>query len=304
VQQDPARRRHYADFYDPDRLERAVADPRPLCMVVGNCQAEAMRLLLDGPVTSLRIPPVHEMTASDLGALHRILARVDVLVTQPIREGYRGLGLGSAQLAARCRPDTAVVTVPVLRDTGLFPDHAIVRDPTGRVGDPPLAPYHHLSLLARAAGLRLDPLDVDSVRSDAALSVEQLRRRERAHHTVPASDLLEQRTAASFHTLNHPGNPVLLGVARRVRAALGLTEEIADPGRELLGAVLAPLEPVVLEALDLTGPPRLGWLVDGRALTAEEVADSHLQWYRENPAVVEHGLERHRDRLALRGLRG
>ena len=88
------RRQHYAHFYGLLPLPR---DERPLLVVHGNCQAEALRVLLAGdasPVRTVRVPPVHELTSEDLPHLDRLLAEVDVLVSQPVRDGYRDLPVG------------------------------------------------------------------------------------------------------------------------------------------------------------------------------------------------------------------
>ena len=68
---DPGRRRHYADLYEP------VDHDGPLGVVLGNCQAEALRQALAGAaVRFLRVPPVHELVADDLPHLQRVLASV------------------------------------------------------------------------------------------------------------------------------------------------------------------------------------------------------------------------------------
>ena len=74
-----------------------------LLVVVGNCQAESTRKLLmsTGHFTGERIAPVHELEAADMGWFLDLVARADVLVTQPIRDNYRGLPVGTRQLQRR-----------------------------------------------------------------------------------------------------------------------------------------------------------------------------------------------------------
>ncbi|WIM73517.1 WcbI family polysaccharide biosynthesis putative acetyltransferase [Corynebacterium suedekumii] len=62
-----------------------------------------------------------------------VLAHTDVLVTQPIRDSYRDLPLGTAELAALLPDGARTIIYPVLRYDGLFPYQAIIRDPA----DPP-----------------------------------------------------------------------------------------------------------------------------------------------------------------------
>jgi hypothetical protein len=146
-----AHRTNYADFYSP----RAVGDGRALALVHGNCQAESLRLLLDGEtLATIRMPPVHELTGEDLPHLRRWLARCRVLVSQPIRRDYRGLALGTAQVHAAARPGTRLIVVPIVRFAGLYPEQAIIRPPHDASAVPPLVPYHSLRTLARPAGRR------------------------------------------------------------------------------------------------------------------------------------------------------
>lgn len=289
-----SRRQHYADLYDGP-----VRDGRPLAVVHGNCQAEALRVLLAGSPSfgwqPVRVPPVHELTADDLLAYDRLLGAATLLVSQPVRDGYRGLPLGTSQVAARLAPGGAVVRWPVVRDAGPHPWQAIVRVADG--AQPPVVPYHDLRTLTGRT-----PVAPDLVAA-AAQSRGELARREARDCDVAVSDLLPGLGAAAVHTLNHPGNSLLLGLARRVQAHVGCPPDAADPGRVLLGGVRAPLEPQVLTALALDPvAARDHWLVDGRPVAAATVVDAQREWYAQRPDVVAAGLARYADRLPLLGL--
>ena len=295
------RRAHYGAFYG---LEDVPAD-RPVVLVHGNCQAESLRvvLALEDDLATLRVPAVHELEAEDLPYLAGWLERADLLVTQPVRDGYRGLPLGAGELTSALRPGARVARVPVIRFAGLHPCHAIVRPPADTGLTPPLVAYHDLRLLAEAAGRREGHvLTVAHVHAIAERSREELRRREAAHGTVVASDLFDRPTFAHMRTLNHPGNPIWAALAERVRAALGLRAGATDPGRELLDAIHAPHEAAVLEAFDLGGAPCPDWRVDGVVVAAEEVRRAHLGFYAARPDVVAAGLARHADALRALGL--
>ena len=286
------RRQHYAHFYGLLPLPR---DGRPLLLVHGNCQAESLRVLLDGdasPVRTVRVPPVHELTGEDLPHLDRLLAEVDVLVAQPVRDGYRGLPLGTAEVLARAGRRPRAVVVPIVRWAALHPFQVIVRTPAG---DPPLVPYSDLRTLTLAAGRPALPEmpSPDAVRAVRALSVRELRAREQRHGSVGVVDLLDAAGAAAAHTVNHPGNAVLAGLARRVLAAAGSPAEPADPGRTLLDSVHAPVQSAVLDALGLTGEAQDDWLVEGRRTPDAAVREAQLRWYADHPGVAEAGLERH-----------
>ena len=293
------RQQHYAHFYG---LLPLPSDDRPLLVVHGNCQAESLRVLLDGgasPVRTVRIPPVHELTAADLPHLDRVLARVDVLVSQPVRAGYRGLPVGTAELLARARRGVRPVLVPILRWAALHPFQVIVRSPAA--GEPPVVPYHDLRTLTLAAGRPPLPEvpSAGAVRAIRELSVRELHGRQSRHGTLPVVDALLGAGAAAAHTVNHPGNGVLAEVASRVLAAAGLPGAVADPGRTLLDSVHTPVRPEVLDALGIAGAPsRDDWLVHGRRVADGEVRAAHLRWYAAHPGVAEAGLARHAEAAA------
>lgn len=292
-----ARRAHYSDFYDAPS-----PDGRRVVLSIGNCQAESLRIVLpDDELQTVRIPPVHELTPADLPALEAWLAHTDVLVTQPIRDDYRGLPVGTAQLVARMSPTADAVVVPVIRFAGLYPRHAIIRPPSDPSLVPPVVAYHDLAVLLEAAGEWLPPLRRESVRAVRDESIGQLRAREEAHRTIPVSDLFARPSFEQMRTINHPGNPVWLAVGQRVLDRMGLDAEVRDPGRPLLDSVHAPREQVVIDALGLGASPEPAWIVDGQRVDVETVRAAHLAWYAEHPDAVATGLARHRDVIGLLG---
>jgi hypothetical protein len=295
---DPGRRAHYRTFYD-------ASDGDAVAVVWGNCQAEALRVVLATsptfPLPTVRVPPVHELVASDLAPLRSLLTRTAVLVTQPVRPNYRGLAVGTDELVARLAPSAAVVRWPVVRYVGLHPFAAIVRGPEGAAADPPVVPYHDLRTLARAAGRTPRRVLAAALREVAQGSVGELARREQATD-VAISDVFASFGAAAVHTVNHPGNGVLVTLARRIQRRLGLAADADDPGRELLGRLRAPLEAPVIEAMALDAPARPDWHVDGGRVDASEVEAAHLDWYGAHPDIVDGGLRRHAARADLLGL--
>ncbi|EWC62326.1 hypothetical protein UO65_2313 [Actinokineospora spheciospongiae] len=298
---DNGRRAHYGDFYG------ATTGGEPVAVVLGNCQAESLRVLLAGsstfPVRTVRVPPVHELTADDLPALDALLGRTVLFATQPVRDDYRDLPLGTRQVLTRLPPNAAVVRWPVIRHYGLHPFAATVRHPDDRSLVPPVVPYHDLRTLTEAAGVPWEPdLSPASVRAVAAASVADLAERERrAGVDVTVSDLLRDAGASAANTLNHPGNPVLIGLARRVQRAFGAPADAADPGRVLLDSVHAPLTEAVVTGLGLDVEPREHWIVGGTPVDDAEVRTAQRRWYADHPRWVESGMARHADRLALLG---
>jgi len=281
---------------------------RPLLVVHGNCQAEALRVLcsaaLGDDVTSVRLPPVFELEAADMDDFVALIRRTSYFVTQPIVDDYRGLPLGSAQVRALLPESATSVTVPVMRWAALHPTQVIVRAPG--VGDPPVVPYHDLRVLVAASrGDRTVDLVQPSpaaVRAVRDISREQLRIRQDHHDTVDAVAEFEAAGGAATWTINHPQNEVLRGVAARILERLGVAADVADPGRVLLSTTMAPVSGATLAALDLKGEQRSSWVHQGRDITEEEVSAGQLAWYAENPQVVAAGLRRHAQTLNALGI--
>lgn len=281
------RRRHYGAFSGLDPLPPAYG------LVVGNCQAESLRVMLDSPALPLvRVPAVFELDADETRRLHELAAGASVLVSQPIRDGYRGLPLGTRELRAALPAGGRTVVVPIARFGGLHPFQAAIRVP-GIDADPPLVAYHDVRTLGEAAGLRMRrALAPARIHDIARASIAELHRRERGLD-VAVSDLYDPVRADLARTINHPGNALFVPLAARVaEAAGGALGPARDPGRPLLASVYAPLEEAVIEAWGLDDEPRPDWIVDGERLPAEAVRDAHAAWYAERPAFVAAALER------------
>lgn len=286
-----ARRNHYAEFFGLAPL------PERFGVVMGNCQAESLRLVIDGPGHRfVRVPPVHEMTRDEAERLHALATAAHTVVTQPIRDDYRELPLGTRQIAAVT--SARVVTVPPVRFAGLHPFQAAIRVPD--VGeDPPLVPYHDIRTLAGVAGIPVaSALPPASVRAVGEASIDELRRRE-VHCDVVVSDLFDVVTADHARTVNHPGNAVWLPLGARVLQTLGIADGPTDPGRPLLASVRAPLAAEVIEAWSLDDVPRSHWIVDGVDIDAVDVEAAHRDWYTAHPAFVRAAVERLAPLLAV-----
>lgn len=295
-----ARRRHYAEFY----LLRAPIQisENPTIAVVGNCQAESLRILLDstGAVNSFRIPAIHEWTCEDIDLIRVVLQTTDILIMQPVRDNYRGLPCGTDQLA-RFLPDSgSVVRFPALRFDGLMPYQVIIRSPNDSSLNPPVVPYNDLrTLVAASRGIdapAVPSVEEEKLRELAEMSIAELRKREKAHGTVRVSDFIE--TWPIWHTINHPDNSTLEFLAHQVLSAIGVSGEVQDPGRELLGGLDAPIDASAARALGVTVMGRETW----HPLPPEDIHQAQLAFYREHPEVVKAGMKRHAQRLRLLGL--
>lgn len=286
----PAPRDHDAGFFgDLPRADYGV--------VVGNCQAESVRLVLDSDELPLvRVPPVYLLDAAATRRLHEVVAGAAALIAQPVKDDYHGLPLGTRQLAASLPPSGRAVTFPIVRFTGLHPFQAALHVP-GVEETPPLVAYHDVRTLALAAGAPVrERLDPDGVRAEAAASLAELRRREETLD-VAASDLFAEPRFDLVRTVNHPGNEVILALGDRILRALGRDGVARDPGRPLLNAVHAPREDWVIDAWGLDAHAVPDWTVDGRRVDPAEVRDAHLAWYLEHPQFVRGAVDRLRPTL-------
>ncbi len=297
-------------FSSPDGP--SAHDERPLWLVVGNCQAEALRRVLDAvfarPYRTIRIPPVHELTQQDLPQLDALLEQAAVLLSQPIRPDYRDLPVGTRQLAERLNPAARVVRWPVIRYAGLYPFQVIVRRPADRSLTPPVVPYHDLRTIAAARAGRSadDPWDVEvsgeQIRAVATLSRDELAMREARDCDVGVSDLLADLGTDAAHTINHPGNPVMIALAQRIFEHLGVALTAAPVDTVLLSSVTAPLEARVLDALGLVGTPRPAWCHHGVTIAADEVHTAQLRWYEHNRDFLDLAVQRHGNVMDSLGL--
>lgn len=279
----------------------------PTLTVIGNCQAESTRRLLmsTGEFASERIAPIHEVGPADMDWLTELLARTDVLVTQPIRDNYRGVPVGTSQLLTYLPRGARHVVVPVLRFDGLMPYQAIIRNPADTSENPPVVPYHDLRILAAAARGLDAPVEThppaEALVRAAVMSVDQIRTRERAHNAVAVSDFLE--TNPVWHTVNHPNNATLGVLAQRVLDALGVPAAPTLPDYEMLGQLDAPIDQDAARALGTSAPGRDEWRDRTTGpIDQGEITRAHLEHYRDRPGLVEHGLARHADRLRNLGL--
>jgi len=288
------RREHYAEFYG-----RPARSDVPLGVVFGNCQAESLRQTMPSSIAWVRMPPVHELTIDDLPYLERLLARVDVLISQPVRDGYHGMPLGTRQLFARVRSSSATAVMPVIRFAGLYPTQVIVRPPSDASLTPPLVPYHDLRTLAEAAGVPLPELTASATLAIAGLSLEQLRSRESRHGAIPVSDLFTAPEFAQMRTINHPGNVVWTELAARASERLGVEGGPTDVGRPLLDSVHAPRSQQVIDAWQLDDRTSGDWTVDGHPVSDPERHRVHLEWYRQHPDALAAGLDRHAGALRV-----
>ncbi|HZV72984.1 MAG TPA: WcbI family polysaccharide biosynthesis putative acetyltransferase [Conexibacter sp.] len=279
-------------------------------VVVGNCQAKALELMLstnDAFATRFELvsfPPVHEIPDAMVPELHRAVAAAAVVVPQRVDEGYRdGVGLGTETLA-RIAGTATVLRWPSVYWAGYVPDLFYLRDAAGQpVVDGPFD-YHDRAILeAYAAGddvrrtceLLEDPGRPSDAAAWAASATAELDVRGRGCDVEVASFIAAHfREQLLFFTMNHPANRMLAFIAQRLIDLLGLPGAV-DAGRmpaEVLGSTFYPLHTCHVRALGLEfGSTATAGSVPFRIRGVERPAAAAVQaffdYYDANPQLVE-----------------
>ena len=297
---------------------RRPAQP-PLCLLYGNCQAEALRVLLERSPTfrsafrTQALPSVHEAAQRDVKTIRRLISRASLVIGHRVRDGYHGLALGLDETLRAARDDVRVMTIPVLWYDGVYPFQIHVRDQQGNTVNAPYSVYHDLRFLyCAAAGWSLERSlawlgdlepSAGGIQALAARARTALLKHEQDVDVRVAERLLRPALhGRSFVTVNHPTNVALAEVSAQIHAQLGLPYEPIQAGEDLLGVIRTPLEPSVIAALKLRAKPREDWTLNGCQTTVAHVLTAHLSWYARNPGLAQHALTDHEERIQTLGL--
>lgn len=295
----------------PDRrVGGLVRGLRPLWVLHGGPQVDPIRRLLNAdlrqPYLAASTTPVDSMTEDDVEPVHRLAAQADVFITERLPEGFRGLPVGLEDMLPRLRPGVPVVTFPRVSYAGLHP-FQIGHDPESGLPDPPVVPYHDLRTVAVASGHRTAEqawnllLPGRLIREFAAWQVLRMRHAE-TRTDVAVAGSVRGAGLDAVHTVDRPGNVVLVQMAKAIQEQLDVDTRASDPGGPLFGQCQGPVEPDVASALGLGTPKADSWTVDGRSVTPTEINELHLAWYRKNPGVLKAVLAAEAPRMDLLGL--
>lgn len=293
---------------------------RRLALILGNCQAEAVRLTLrlsadfSRDFDVVRVPGVHEMQAHHLQRFRSVAESAELLIAQPVRSGFRGMGIGTDEVRGLMSSSATVLTFPVLYFEGLHPYQVNVHAGGDLAVLAPLTGYHDLRFLVAASrgyGVR-ETMALTRKRPPegvfgAVAEASQARLQEREMGLdAKASELLAHSRAdlaGAFFTVNHPSNRVLAHVVNQLLARLGYGAVVPTHNRELLAGVSAPVEVAVVEELGLQWTsPCANWVIRGERYSNERIAELHLSWYQSRPELVRAGIRQHEERLGLLGL--
>lgn len=288
-------------------MERAV--------VVGNCQAKALELMLAtndafaSRFAFASFPAVHEISEAQVPELHEAVAGAALVMPQRVGEDYRdGIGLGTETLA-RIAGDAHVLRWPSVYWAGYVPDLFYLRDEAGRpVVDGPFDYHDRVVLRAYADGLdaagacRLlaDPDQPSDAAAWAARATAELEVRGQGCEIEVAGFIAERfRDELLFFTMNHPANRLLAQMARQVLEQLGLPGDV-DPVRlgpeDLLGSTFYPLHAAHVRALGLRfgathGAGAAPFKIRGVVHEPLDAVERFYRYYDANPQLVELNLQ-------------
>lgn len=285
-------------------------DVRPLWVLHGGPQIDPVRRLLntnlDAPYIAVSTTCVDRATPADLGPMMRLINQADALITEPLPAGYRGLPVGLDDLIDRLRPGVPVVTIPRIAYAGLHPFH-VGRDPLAGLPDPPLVPYHDLRTAAVASGHMTTEQAWESypsaqfIREFAAWQLLRMRRTE-ATADIGVAGLVRGAGMEAVHTVDRPGNVLLVEIAEGIQACLDAESTAIDPGLPLLGQCTGPVEAPVAGALGLGLPAVDTWSMNGHKVARTDIHVAHLRWYAKHPEVLKAVTAAESNRMGLLGL--
>ena len=290
-----------------------------LIAVVGNCQAAPLARELSSGIWGnstkvIALPAVHEITPADLPAIRQVLARANVLVTHQVKEDYRGLPIGTAQLVELLPRTATLLTVPVLYYEGQLPFQVYVRRAGFDLSESlPITSYADArTLVAVSRGYSIaETVDFvsawetpkEAVVANHERSLAELGKRERSLDVAISGVLARNLTAERmFFTVNHPTTAALRLVADEVLDVLNVEPGTSRPHQAQLDHLVTPVEPHVARALSIEFESTDDWICDGRLISARTVIEAHYRWFVANREVVDGALAEHAARLRLLSL--
>lgn len=231
--------------------------------VHGNCQATAIAALLRETLGGEASIVAREVFSIDLeqGAaeLAHLVQNADVVVSQPIGDGYRGVDfLSTKWIAANLKMGARLLKVPAIYDRTHLPQCF----PLAGLHEGRLAYHdaHALDYFLRGASVddylrdteRSDFLSPGFVLSEALHSLREILSRERdAEVDVRVSDCLADALTVRqpMLSVNHPDRRLLVEITNRLLAKMDRSETVSAVGEPILDHFVMP--PYLSTALGL-----------------------------------------------------
>ncbi len=228
--------------------------------VHGNCQSYVIARMLEQiyPAWDIKYFEIHAQPIIDENhEYRRIVSESDIILAQPIHDGYRGrTDLSLSWVRQEMRRGAALAVFPSMH----FAGHHIG---VAELGLPADLSYDAVVALMVASGASPDGicktlmspeyLSSGFIESEIALSIGEIRRREIADGMdVPISPFLEEhaRLAAMFHIVNHPFRATYAYMINGILQFLGFSERVGSSGADWQPVPHMPLLPAVRRYLD------------------------------------------------------
>jgi hypothetical protein len=282
-------------------------------VVVGNCQAKALEMMLATNEEFAKrfefvsFPAVHEIPTEAIPELHSAVADATVAILQRVEEGYRdGVGLGTDTLA-RIAGNATVIRWPSLYWAGYFPDLFYLRDAANQpVVDGPFD-YHDRTILeAYASGLDVEatcrlledqhrPSDAAAWAANATAELD-IRGKDCDIHVT---DFIGAnfRSELLFYTMNHPANRLLAFIGQQITQLLGVLGQVHQGMMpdEVLSWTFYPLHPKHVRALGLDFEDDLSigqvpFRIRGKTYLTSDAVRAFFDYYDAYPQRVELNL--------------
>lgn len=239
-------------------------------VVVGNCQARPVATLLremSHSISTVDSIIVHLSGDDTREADEVLLENADLILTQPVDDGYRAAHLTTSRLISQF--SERVFTWPNIFFTGQCPDLVTLTRHDGAVVKGPLETYHSAAVLKAwlmgktvnetVAYVRTElPWGEAELQDSIDVSMQTLREREQGL-SVSISDFIESNLQRQrlFFTFNHPSLYVLIELCRRLCIQSGITLDkpvIGDYWEEPLGRITYPVTEPMANFLGTTFP--------------------------------------------------
>ena len=232
--------------------------------VHGNCQASALRWLLsslDGiEVNSREVHLIDPLNVQDVELYKADISAADIVLTQPIADGYHGVDFLSFNwVKGSARDGATILRFPSIYFRGYALSHYAL-EMKGHITD-----YHDVHIADMycagfsdeecAAALRSTSFwSSEFVNSEILVSLRSLMiREERFGLDLRCSSFIagHLNQEVLFHTFNHPSRKTLVHIGNKFLERIGRPPSLSDDGLEFLDQTSMPLYPSLAECLGL-----------------------------------------------------
>jgi hypothetical protein len=229
----------------------------------------------------------------------------ELIITQPINDGYRGMPIGTNQLRETCNSKTKIIVIPNLYFEGYHPNFLYIKDQNNQTVSPRLSEYkifksdYHdaFCFSAKILGLNFADyiniyekivLDESWINTNLTNSLDALRKRE-SECDIKISRHIEDNFLKTqlFWTFNHPSNNLLEFLTDKIIELLGLSSISKIEFPELLTSEIFPIMSSTAKILSLdfkAAPAKLG------GNTYHDYSSSCYQGYEKLPELAKFNL--------------